>query len=116
MNFEAEIHEAGFTIETAAEYLGVTVRTMYRYFREGPPLMARRAIAPRSGKLNFWTGYRFHDQSLIRSDGRAFTRKDLDHFEHWTELPEHLTLLLQMQKTETLLLAKLPEETKNGTY
>lgn len=88
MDFEKQLAEAQLCIDSGAEYLGITPRTIYRYMAHGAPLMARRAIAARAGTLNHWSGYRIIDTRIIRADGRVFTRKDLDHFEHWNVKPD----------------------------
>jgi len=84
MDFEQLRDAAWITKETAAEYLGVSVRTVYRWeqFGTAPRIailalqnLVRRRQIPTNGD---WEGWKFRDGALINPAGYDFTARELD--------------------------------------
>lgn len=82
MDFQEILFEANLSyIPTAAEFLGVTSQTIYRWIKYGAPTTALRALELRAGRDRHWYGWRVDRDRIIRPDLRQFTIADLKNWE-----------------------------------
>lgn len=71
-------HRAGFDRSTAAQYLGISLRTLRRYEAYGAPQMAVMALAARAGALPGWEGYFFRPGEVRTPLGDVVMRTEIE--------------------------------------
>lgn len=82
MDFQEILFEANLShIPAAAQWLGVSETTIYRWIKYGAPTTALRALELRAGRDRYWHGWRIDRERIIRPDGHTFTVRDLANWE-----------------------------------
>jgi transposase len=81
MDFKQLLCNASLTIEKAAQHLGVSEQTIYRYIRHGAPTMAHRALEFRAGINPDYSGLRFQRDGIWIEHRRLIERADLKNIE-----------------------------------
>jgi transcriptional regulator with XRE-family HTH domain len=71
-------HRAGLDQAAAAQYLGVSMRTIRRYERLGAPHMAFMALAARIGELPGWEGFCFRPGEVRTPIGDVVKRTEVE--------------------------------------
>lgn len=78
MDFEEILSLAGLTRpESAAEFLGVSRQTIYRYINYGAPAMALKALEFRAGTNPRYWGLAFRDDGVWSESRRLVRAQDL---------------------------------------
>ncbi len=71
-------HRARLDRPSAAEYLGVSLRTLRRYESYGAPHMAVMALAARAGALPGWEGFQFRPGEVVTPLGDVVKRTEIE--------------------------------------
>jgi hypothetical protein len=81
MDFKELLHRAGLNIQAAADYLGVSDQTIYRYIRHGAPVMAHRALEFKTGTNPDYYGLRFNQRGIWAETRLIIARRDIANFD-----------------------------------
>jgi hypothetical protein len=84
-DFHESLIQARLSTDKAAQWLGVSSRTVERYRRQGAPLMAQRAIAIMSGDFPGWEGFQIFGKQMITPCGVAH-RNQIENLEWFARL------------------------------